>query len=149
MARAIVSDDENRVGLLRPPARLNARIMLRLDLLRCRTKSACCTYVIASSGDCPERSGCGAEVIVPGHACTTSVIASPSGRYSIGIEGKDVEQHSVFTYLGYACVRDNLLGLTCHCVFPPDGVRVRSAEGRVDEASKVFGRTHYRGVEGA
>jgi site-specific recombinase XerD len=46
----------------------------------------CCTSTfIASSGNCPERSGCGAQVIVPGHACTTSVIASPSGRCSIGI----------------------------------------------------------------
>jgi integrase len=40
---------------------------------------------IASSGDCPERSGCDAQVIVPGRACTTSVIASPSGRCSTGI----------------------------------------------------------------
>ena len=39
--------------------------------------------------------------------------------------------------------------MTCHCVFPPDGVRVRPTEGRTDEASKVFGRADYRGVEGA
>ncbi|MET4037353.1 integrase [Bradyrhizobium sp. RT4a] len=32
---------------------------------------------IASSGDCPGRSGCDAPVIVPGHASTASVIASP------------------------------------------------------------------------
>ncbi|MGY3591857.1 hypothetical protein ACVIGB_008562 [Bradyrhizobium sp. USDA 4341] len=42
-------------------------------------EAACYTSTfIAPSGDCPERSGCGAQVIVPGHACTTSVIASPS-----------------------------------------------------------------------
>lgn len=35
--RAIASDDENRVARLRPPARRDARITLRLDLLRCRT----------------------------------------------------------------------------------------------------------------
>lgn len=39
--------------------------------------------------------------------------------------------------------------LTCHGVFPPDGVRVRPEEGRTDEASKVHGRADYRGVEGA
>ena len=38
--------------------------------------------------------------------------------------------------------------LTCHGVFPPDGVRVRPEEGRTDEASKVHGRADYRGVEG-
>ncbi|MGY2843610.1 putative transposase [Bradyrhizobium sp. USDA 4509] len=27
--------------------------------------------------------------------------------------------------------------LTCHCVFPPDRVRVQPEEGRTDEASKV------------
>ena len=48
--------------------------------------AACCTSTsIVSSGACPERSGCGAPAIVPGHACTTSGIASPSGRCSIGI----------------------------------------------------------------
>jgi hypothetical protein len=41
------------------------------------------------------------------------------------------------------------MGLTCPCVFPPDGVRVRPEEGRTDEASKVHGRADYRGVEGA
>jgi hypothetical protein len=41
------------------------------------------------------------------------------------------------------------VGLTCPCVFPPDGVRVRPEEGRTDEASKVHGRADYRGVEGA
>jgi integrase len=40
---------------------------------------------IASSGACLERSGCGARTIVPGHACTTSDTASPSGRCSTGI----------------------------------------------------------------
>ena len=39
--------------------------------------------------------------------------------------------------------------VTCHCVFPPEGVRVRPEEGRTDEASKVHGRADYRGVEGA
>ncbi len=39
--------------------------------------------------------------------------------------------------------------VTCHCVFPPDGVRVRPEEGRTDEASKVHGRADYRCVEGA
>ena len=39
--------------------------------------------------------------------------------------------------------------LTCHGVFPPDGVRVRPEKGRTDEASKVHGRANYRGVEGA
>lgn len=49
-------------------------------------EAACCTSTfIASSGDCPERSGCGAQAIIPGHACTTSVIASPSERCSTGI----------------------------------------------------------------
>jgi putative transposase len=28
--------------------------------------------------------------------------------------------------------------MTCHCVFPPDGARVRPEEGRTDEASKVY-----------
>ena len=45
----------------------------------------CTSTFIASSGDCPERSGCGAQMIIPGHACTTSVIVSPSGRCSTGI----------------------------------------------------------------
>jgi hypothetical protein len=39
--------------------------------------------------------------------------------------------------------------VTCHYVFPPDGVRVRPAEGRTDETGKVFGRADYRRVEGA
>ncbi|MGY4429467.1 putative transposase [Bradyrhizobium sp. F1.13.1] len=26
--------------------------------------------------------------------------------------------------------------MTCHCVFPPDGVRVRPEEGRTDEATR-------------
>ncbi len=39
--------------------------------------------------------------------------------------------------------------LTCHCEFPPEGVRVRPEEGRTDEASKVHGRADYRGIEGA
>jgi NAD(P)-dependent dehydrogenase (short-subunit alcohol dehydrogenase family) len=39
--------------------------------------------------------------------------------------------------------------VTCHCVFPPDRVRVRPEEGRTDEAGKVHGRADYRGVEGA
>jgi hypothetical protein len=48
--------------------------------------AACCTSTfVASSGGCPERPGCGAQVIVPGRACTTSVIASLSGRCSTGI----------------------------------------------------------------
>ncbi|WP_245475195.1 hypothetical protein [Bradyrhizobium sp. Leo121] len=45
--------------------------------------------------------------------------------------------------------RDVWSDLTCHCVFPPDGVRVRPAEGRTDGASKIFGRADYRSVEGA
>ncbi|MGY8665334.1 hypothetical protein Q3C01_23620 [Bradyrhizobium sp. UFLA05-109] len=45
----------------------------------------CCTSSFIASCDYPERLGCGAQVIVPGHACTTSGIASPSGRCSIGI----------------------------------------------------------------
>ncbi|WP_456672345.1 tyrosine-type recombinase/integrase [Bradyrhizobium sp. LM2.9] len=36
-ARAIASDDENRAARLRPPARRDAWITLRLDLPRCRT----------------------------------------------------------------------------------------------------------------
>lgn len=39
--------------------------------------------------------------------------------------------------------------VTCHCVFPPDGARVRPEEGRKDEASKVHGRADYHGAEGA
>ena len=37
-ARAIAPDDENRAARLRRPARCTARITLRLDLLRCRTR---------------------------------------------------------------------------------------------------------------
>jgi len=33
--------------------------------------------------------------------------------------------------------REMIKAVTCHCVFPPDGVRVRPEEGRTDEASKV------------
>src|SRR5262249_53451876 len=39
--------------------------------------------------------------------------------------------------------------VTCPCVSPPDGVRVRPEEGRTDEASKVHRRADYLGVEGA
>jgi integrase/recombinase XerD len=48
-------------------------------------------------------------VIVPGHACTTSVIASPSATLLDWYrEGKNVEQQLpvLSTYLGHACVRD-------------------------------------------
>ena len=73
-------------------------------------EAACFTStLIASSGDCPERSGCGAQLIVPGHACTTSVIASPSATLLDWYrEGKNVEQQLpvLSTYLGHACVRD-------------------------------------------
>ena len=37
--------------------------------------------------------------------------------------------------------------MTCPCVFPPDGVRVRPEEGRTDEASKVHGRADYCGLK--
>ena len=30
--------------------------------------------------------------------------------------------------------------LTCPCKFPPRGVRVRPSEGRINEASQVYGR---------
>ena len=56
---------------------------------RCGSQSAvaaCCTSTsIVSSGACPEKSGCDATAIIPGRACTTSGIASPSGRCSTGI----------------------------------------------------------------
>ncbi|WP_376707010.1 transposase [Bradyrhizobium agreste] len=39
--------------------------------------------------------------------------------------------------------------MTCHCVFPPERVRLRPEEGRTDEASKVHGRADYRAIEGA
>src|SRR3984885_7722220 len=48
--------------------------------------AVCCTSTsIASSGVCPERSGCGALAIILGHVCTTSGTASPSRHCSIGI----------------------------------------------------------------
>lgn len=89
------------VGLERDDVDLDAGVLtVRL------TKFGASTF-IASSGDCPERSGCGAQVIAPGHACTTSVIAIRTllDRYR---EGKDVEQQLpvLSTYLGHACVRD-------------------------------------------
>lgn len=40
---------------------------------------------IASCGACPARSGCDARAITPGLACTTSGMASPSGRFSSAI----------------------------------------------------------------
>lgn len=66
-------------------ALLGSRCGSRPSLLPNREAACCTSTFIASSGDCPERSGCGAQVIVPGHACTTSGIAWPSGRCSTGI----------------------------------------------------------------
>ena len=37
--------------------------------------------------------------------------------------------------------------LTCHCVFPPRGFRVRPFRGRTDEASTVHGRADHWGAE--
>jgi hypothetical protein len=45
----------------------------------------CISMFIVSSGACPARSVCGAQAITPDLACTTSGIASPSGRFSAGI----------------------------------------------------------------
>ena len=56
------------------------------------------------------------------------------------------ERLNRLSYQERAQLRD---AMTCPCVFPPDGVRVRPEEGRTDEASKVHGRADYRGVEGA
>ncbi|WP_420896956.1 recombinase family protein [Bradyrhizobium yuanmingense] len=38
--------------------------------------------------------------------------------------------------------------VTCDCVFPPEGARVRPEEGGTDEVSKVHGRAGYRGIKG-
>ena len=42
--------------------------------------------------------------------------------------------------------REFASGVTCHCDFPPPGVRVRPFGGRTDEASKVHGRADHRGA---
>ncbi|MDF0522714.1 hypothetical protein P0R31_36365 [Bradyrhizobium yuanmingense] len=68
-------------------------------------------------------------------------IENALGRLSIEFNNRIYScQHAQLTALGK---------VTCHCVFPPEGVRVRPEEGRTDEASKVHGRADYRAVEGA
>lgn len=109
-ARAIASDDQKRVARLRPPARRDARITLRLDLLRCRT---------------------GRPLAAPVRSSRLLAIAREIGlrrpddrtgprvhdfrhRFAIRTlldsyrEGKDVKQQLplLSTYPGHACVRD-------------------------------------------
>ncbi|MBO0132236.1 hypothetical protein [Agrobacterium burrii] len=40
-------------------------------------------------------------------------------------------------------------GVTCHCEFPPDWIRVRSIKGRTNEEAEIYGRADYCGAEGA
>jgi putative transposase len=62
----------------------------------------------------------------------------------MAVEFKLVDRRSVIaggvTTANFPQAVRNFRQLTCHCVFPPEGVRVRPEEGRTDEASKVHGR---------
>ena len=75
-----------RARKLRPPARSHSdHAAARHPPSPSAVVDRCISTSTVSSGACPARSGCGALAIVPDRACTTSDIASPSGRCSAGI----------------------------------------------------------------